>query len=124
MSILTWNDQLMVGIDSVDHQHQHLVVLINRLDEVVTLGAEEQTIVDTVNELVDYTVYHFQHEEELMQKADYNPEMFAKHREQHQEFVDKMLQRSSRSKNRYQRYFQRSSGLSGRLAVPPYPQNR
>lgn len=91
MSILTWNDQLMVGIDSVDDQHQQLVALINRLDEVVTLGAEEQTIVNTVNELVDYTVYHFQHEEQLMQKPGYNAEMFAKHREQHREFVEKML---------------------------------
>ena len=82
----------MIGIDSVDHQHQQLVALINRLDEVVTLGAEQQTIVNTVDELVEYTVYHFQHEEELMQKANYNKEMFAKHLEQHHEFVDKMLQ--------------------------------
>ena len=90
MSILTWNDQLMIGIDSVDRQHEHLVMLTNRLDEVLALGAELQTVVDTVNELVDYTVYHFHHEEELMEKAAFNPEMFAKHREQHQEFVEKM----------------------------------
>jgi len=90
MSILTWNDQLLVGIDSVDRQHQHLVALINRLDEVVALGGDRQTIVETVNELVDYTVYHFQHEDDLMEKAGYNPEMFAKHRQQHQEFIDKM----------------------------------
>ena len=92
MSILIWNEKLMIGIDSVDHQHQQLVALINRLDEVVTLGAEQQTIVNTVDELVEYTVYHFQHEEELMQKANYNKEMFAKHLEQHHEFIDKMLQ--------------------------------
>ncbi|MDD1620425.1 MAG: hemerythrin domain-containing protein, partial [Methylococcaceae bacterium] len=69
MSILIWNDQLLVGIDSVDHQHRHLVSLINRLDEVVALGEDRQTILETVNELVDYTVYHFGHEDELMQKA-------------------------------------------------------
>lgn len=90
MSILTWNDQLLVGIDSVDRQHLHLVDLINRLDEVVALGEDQQTIVDTVNELIDYSVYHFRHEEELMQKAGFNPNMFAKHRQQHQDFVDKM----------------------------------
>lgn len=92
MTILTWSDQLMVGIESVDGQHKHLVTLINRLDEVVAIGAEPQAIVDTVNELVDYTVYHFRHEDDLMLQANYNPEMLAKHRQQHQEFVDKMLQ--------------------------------
>lgn len=91
MSILTWNDQLIVGIDSVDNQHKQLVVLINQLDEVVALGADQQTIIETVNELFDYTVYHFQHEDELMQQAGYNPDMLAKHRQQHQEFADKML---------------------------------
>ncbi|WP_347987062.1 bacteriohemerythrin [Methylomonas sp. AM2-LC] len=90
MSILNWNDQLMVGITSVDEQHKQLVTLINQLDEVVALGADQQTIIDTVNELVDYTIYHFQHEDELMLKANYNPDMLAKHREQHQEFADKM----------------------------------
>ncbi len=90
MSILTWNDQLMVGIDSVNNQHIHLVALINRLDEVVALGADRQTVIDTVNELVNYTVYHFRHEDELMEQAGYNPDMLAKHRQQHQEFADKM----------------------------------
>jgi hemerythrin-like metal-binding protein/PAS domain S-box-containing protein len=90
MSILNWNDQLMVGIDSVDEQHKQLVALINQLDEVVALGADQQTIIDTVNELVNYTIYHFQHEDELMLNANFNPDMLAKHRQQHQEFTDKM----------------------------------
>jgi two-component system, NtrC family, sensor kinase len=90
MSILNWNDQLLVGIDSVDQQHRQLVSLINRLDEVVALGADQQTIVETVNQLADYTVYHFRHEDELMENAGFNLELFAEHRKQHQEFVDKM----------------------------------
>ena len=91
MGILTWNDQLLVGIDSVDSQHQQLVRLINRLDEVVALGEDHQTLLDTIKQLVDYTVYHFQHEETLMQNANFNPEMLARHQLQHQEFVEKML---------------------------------
>lgn len=90
MSILTWNDQLLVGIESVDSQHQKLVALINRLDEVIALGEDHKTVLETVNDLVDYTVYHFQHEEKLMQQAGFNPAMFSKHCQQHQEFVEKM----------------------------------
>jgi hemerythrin-like metal-binding protein/PAS domain S-box-containing protein len=92
MSILTWNDQLLVGIDSVDNQHRHLVTLINRLDELNALGADLQTVVDTVKQLVDYTVYHFQHEEQLMAEVEFNPSMLAEHRQQHQDFIDKVQQ--------------------------------
>jgi two-component system NtrC family sensor kinase len=91
MGILTWNDQLLVGIDSVDNQHQQLVRLINRLDEVVALGEDHQTLLDTIKQLVDYTVYHFQHEEALMKNANFNPEILARHQLQHQEFIEKML---------------------------------
>jgi hemerythrin-like metal-binding protein/PAS domain S-box-containing protein len=92
MSILTWNDQLLVGIESVDNQHRHLVVLINRLDELNALGADLQTVLETVKQLVDYTVDHFQHEEQLMMEAGFNPRMQAQHCQQHQEFIDKMQQ--------------------------------
>jgi hemerythrin-like metal-binding protein/PAS domain S-box-containing protein len=90
MSILNWNDQLLVGVDSVDNQHRHLVELINRLDEVVAIGEDQQTIMEIVNQLVDYTVYHFQHEDELMVNAGYNQDMLERHRQQHQDFVEKI----------------------------------
>jgi two-component system, NtrC family, sensor kinase len=90
MSILPWNNQLLVGIDSVDQQHQQLVKLINKLDEVVTLGQDPQLIVHTVNQLVDYTRYHFQHEEALMRQAQFNPQFLAQHCQQHQDFIDKI----------------------------------
>ncbi|ATG91917.1 bacteriohemerythrin [Methylomonas koyamae] len=90
MSILTWNDQLLVGLDSVDGQHQKLVELINKLDELVAVGGDSESMVATVGELADYTAYHFRHEEELMAAADFNPELFAKHSKEHREFVDKI----------------------------------
>lgn len=92
MSILTWNDQLLVGIESVDNQHRHLVALINRLDELNALGADLQTVLETVKQLVEYTVEHFQHEEQLMMEAGFNPRMQDQHCQQHQEFIDKMQQ--------------------------------
>ncbi|NOV28778.1 bacteriohemerythrin [Methylomonas sp. ZR1] len=92
MSILTWNDQLLVGIESVDNQHRQLVALINRLDELNALGADLQTVLETVKQLVEYTVEHFQHEEQLMMEAGFNPRMQDQHCQQHQEFIDKMQQ--------------------------------
>lgn len=90
MSILNWNDQLSVGIDSIDNQHRKLVALINKLDEAVALGETQDAIADTITELVNYTVYHFQHEEQLMTEAGFKAEMFVKHQHEHQEFVEKI----------------------------------
>lgn len=91
MAILNWNNQLVLGIDSVDEQHKHLIDLTNQLDEAVALGADRDTIIKIVNSLIDYTVYHFQHEEQLMADAKFNPTMYAVHESEHKEFVAKMI---------------------------------
>jgi hemerythrin-like metal-binding protein/PAS domain S-box-containing protein len=90
MAILNWTNQLAIGIESVDKQHQHLIELLNQLDETVAIGAERSSIINLVNDLVDYTVYHFQHEEQLMSAAKFNPSQYAEHLAEHQEFVAKM----------------------------------
>ncbi|TAL46152.1 MAG: bacteriohemerythrin [Methylovulum sp.] len=91
MTILNWNNQLALGIESVDKQHKHLIDLTNQLDEAVAVGADRDTIINIVNGLIDYTVYHFQHEEQLMSAAQFNPAMYAVHEAEHKEFVAKML---------------------------------
>ncbi|MGZ4968932.1 MAG: bacteriohemerythrin [Methylobacter sp.] len=90
MTILNWNNQLVLGIKSVDEQHKHLVDLANQLDEAVAIGADRDTIIKIINSLIDYTVYHFQHEEQLMSEAKFNPTVYAVHEAEHKEFVAKM----------------------------------
>lgn len=88
MAILTWNNQLNVGIPSVDAQHRRLVDILNQLDEAVAVGEEPQAILDLVAALIDYTDYHFKHEEELMrQAANFPADDFELHCRQHREFV-------------------------------------
>ncbi|HEY8035191.1 MAG TPA: bacteriohemerythrin [Methylobacter sp.] len=91
MAILNWNNQLILGIDSVDEQHKHLIDLANQLDEAVAIGADRDTIIRIVNSLIDYTVHHFQHEEQLMSAAKFNPTTYAVHEAEHKEFVAKMI---------------------------------
>jgi hemerythrin-like metal-binding protein/PAS domain S-box-containing protein len=90
MAILNWNKQLVIGIESVDLQHKHLIDLTNQLDEALAIGANRDTLIKIVNDLIDYTVYHFEDEEQLMVTANYNPALYAAHKEEHQEFVAKM----------------------------------
>jgi two-component system, NtrC family, sensor kinase len=90
MTILTWNNQLVLGIQSVDEQHQHLIDLANQLDEAVAIGTDRDTLIKIVECLIDYTVYHFRHEEQLMTAAQFNPTVYAVHEAEHNEFVAKM----------------------------------
>ncbi|WGS85461.1 bacteriohemerythrin [Methylomonas sp. UP202] len=87
MAILTWSNQLNVGIPSVDAQHRRLVEILNRLDEAVAVGDEPSAILDLVAALIDYTDYHFKHEEELMRAGNYAADDFELHCQQHRDFV-------------------------------------
>ncbi|MCF7987119.1 MAG: bacteriohemerythrin [Methylovulum sp.] len=91
MTILNWNNQLALGIASVDEQHQHLIDLTNQLDEALAIGAEHDALIKIIKGLVDYTVYHFRHEEQLMEAAQFNPTIYAEHKAEHDEFVTNML---------------------------------
>ncbi|MGR9046446.1 MAG: hemerythrin domain-containing protein [Gammaproteobacteria bacterium] len=90
MSILTWNKQLVLGIEVIDKQHKHLVDLINRLAEAVALGQSDQSMTAVIGELLAYSVYHFSFEEKLMQKSGYNELLFAEHQAEHFSFIEKM----------------------------------
>ncbi|GAB4254125.1 MAG: hypothetical protein Kow0065_00800 [Methylomicrobium sp.] len=91
-NILTWNDNLKLGIDSIDKQHKQLLSMINRLDEAVALGHDSQTISDLLDDLIDYTRYHFEHEERMMQDANFDNALYQEHKIEHQKFVETIVE--------------------------------
>jgi hemerythrin-like metal-binding protein len=85
---ITWKDYYSVGEDSLDAQHQQIIGMINDLYvamETRTAHVERQKLLDL---LVQYTMTHFQHEEEVMQACKY-PD-FTNHKAEH----DKMRRRT------------------------------
>lgn len=71
MAFIEWTGKNQIGIPEVDEQHQKLFDILNRLHAAVSTGDEQGTIFGVLNELVDYTVYHFNTEEELFKKFNY-----------------------------------------------------
>jgi len=86
--IIVWSEQLVTGLDSVDQQHQRLAGIINVLGNLRTQGATAEEIAPVLAELRDYTVYHFQHEADLMQSWAINEAHKAVHIKSHQGFVN------------------------------------
>ncbi len=70
VTIIEWNDGMSVGVEDLDNDHRVLIDLINQL-----AGAESRqdriNLEAVLDELVDYTVFHFEKEEEYMERAGY-----------------------------------------------------
>ncbi len=91
MPIFEWDDCYRVDIESVDEQHQQLFDMINRLDEGLRTGSDDTLIVDLLEQLFDYTKYHFANEEKMMAQPSFDERIFDLHKAEHAIFIDKMV---------------------------------
>ncbi|MFH1155957.1 MAG: bacteriohemerythrin [Pseudomonadota bacterium] len=69
--LMTWGPKLETGLKEIDSQHRKLVGMINSLHRAMKLkkGAKESGRI--LDELAQYTVFHFGHEETLFDKHGY-----------------------------------------------------
>ena len=81
MTLLEWNDSLSVGFEEIDNDHKQLLEIINKLDDAITAGEEFTVVGALLDELVSYTLWHFRHEERLMQT--YGDPSFFDHKQKH-----------------------------------------
>jgi hemerythrin len=92
---IKWTDKLSVGIDIIDTDHKKLLGMINQLQTAAHYQTDESLIESTLNDLIDYTKYHFSREEKLMLKNNY-PD-FETHKKQH----DAMIKQVTKFINEY-----------------------
>jgi len=81
MDLLMWNENLSVGIKQFDEEHKHLIDFINRLNQALSIGSARNTMEEILSGLVNYTVIHFKHEEDMMVKHDYPA--YVQHKKEH-----------------------------------------
>ncbi|WP_375748762.1 GGDEF domain-containing protein [Vibrio sp. HN007] len=88
MKSFQWDKSFETGIADVDEQHKYLVSLVNKYS---TMTAEQKySAVESakvLNELTEYTLYHFHEEERMMVKAGVAKEHRDEHFATHQKFV-------------------------------------
>jgi hemerythrin len=85
---LKWTQNLSVRDETIDNQHKHLFAIINRLIQVRKQGAVWQQVLEVINELVAYSTFHFESEDEFMLKSDYP--LFISHRKYHMAYMKKV----------------------------------
>jgi hemerythrin len=80
-----WKEEYSMGVEKIDHQHQHMFELVNRLIEQPAASPRSKMTLDTLKEMLDYAKEHFRDEENLMQERGF-PDLQS-HKEQHAYFI-------------------------------------
>ncbi|MDA3914547.1 diguanylate cyclase [Oleiagrimonas sp.] len=91
---IAWSDELRTGDEVVDTQHQRLIELFNRLAAARVNQICAETAASILDELLDYSGYHFRHEAGQMRKWCIDEEHQRTHLAAHQSFIT-FLQRTS-----------------------------
>lgn len=92
--LIVWNETLVTGIDKIDEQHQILVNLFNEANTKLTVNNSAEFLEQITRDLLSYALYHFETEEELMQKYGYTEdkvEGIDTHIQQHRSFSTKVV---------------------------------
>ncbi len=81
-TLVSWSHGLSVNIREIDEQHKKLVQLLNDLYAAMKAGKGEAVQARLLEELVNYTIHHFENEERYLTKYGY-PE-FRQHKQEHE----------------------------------------
>ncbi len=83
-----WSDDFSVRVSLMDDEHKVLFNLINDLNNAMINGESASRISQVLVSLIEYTEYHFKHEEDMLKKIGYPS--IGEQEKYHRMFVDKM----------------------------------
>ena len=83
-----FNDDLKLSYEPLNKQHIRWIELLNKLYTVIVNNESDEKIKDIFKELVDYTIWHFNFENKMMNKYNFNEEK--SHLDKHEDILDKL----------------------------------
>lgn len=90
-----WQDNLSVGVPSIDRQHKVLIALINELHTAIEAGEGQAIAKHVLKKLINYAKAHFIYEEGLFTGQNY--EATAEHLDSHRKIEAKLADLKLRS---------------------------
>ncbi|HTS48011.1 MAG TPA: bacteriohemerythrin [Bryobacteraceae bacterium] len=82
--MIEWLPAYAVGVPQIDAEHQRLFALAEGMHQAMLAGQGKAALAALLADLVAYTCYHFEHEEQLMERTGYPG--YQDHRKQHERF--------------------------------------
>jgi len=89
--MLTWKDEYSIGIDLIDAQHKHLFEIGNSAYELLNSDFcvdKYDRIVAIIQDLSQYTKFHFKSEEDYMLQIKYR--QYFSQKVEHDDFIEKI----------------------------------
>lgn len=86
MPLIEWKDDFNTGVAEVDHEHRHLIDLINGLDERLRREDADTTVVELLGEIFARISAHFALEEKVMRDRHYDE--YEGHKADHERLLD------------------------------------
>lgn len=71
MELIKWTENLSVGVKELDNEHKKLIDLLNQLYTGMKNREENKVIKSILDDLVNYTLSHFAHEEKYFKQYNY-----------------------------------------------------
>ena len=87
---------MSVGVKAADDDHKKLIGLLNRLYEAMKSGQGREVVGKVLDDLINYTKFHFAREEDYFAKTGYPA---VEHMKDHRELVKQAEKLQSRYKN-------------------------
>jgi hemerythrin-like metal-binding protein len=91
---IQWSDALLTGVAEIDRQHHILVDTLNEAQVKLTSEAGDPAFEKITRDLLAYAIYHFNTEEQLMQKYGYaaaSPKEASAHLAAHRSFSEQVV---------------------------------
>ncbi len=88
--LITWTDDLSVGVQELDDQHKILIDMLNSLAEAIQAGKSRELRIAVFNKLLEYTKVHLTVEEGMLRIAQYPK--FDEHKKEHESLVAQVLE--------------------------------
>lgn len=89
MKRFVWSARCRTGVPEMDAEHVVLFSLYNQIIEVMESDDGADALGDILFAITNYIKFHFAHEEQLLQQADY-PD-FAAHRASHEVIIEQII---------------------------------
>jgi hemerythrin-like metal-binding protein len=92
---IEWSDAMLTGVAEIDQQHRILVDTLIEARTKLTDDASKPLFEQITRDLLAYAIYHFNTEEQLMQRHGYAaaaPEQAAEHLAAHRHFSERVVE--------------------------------
>jgi hemerythrin len=90
MVLFEWSEAISVNIREIDEQHKKLIAIIQALYDSIAGGKGQEAWKAVINDLIEYTAYHFRTEEDYFRKYEYPEQKF--HTEEHELFTKQVIE--------------------------------